>query len=372
MRKLLILTAVVLSLSASFSSLVHAEEAGSRDYLKSVPGPRNWLYFGFNGGYSKVNVDSSVRESDKNGYQLNFKILGSRYYRDWVADLGAGYFYNSVSGDDLTSVLRNAEVVVRTRAGFVEFSPRYRFNERWQLGPVVNALFGTDVSFDESESQNNKNLAFIVGPRVQYEIGTDTARWRFGLQAMTDLNIEKRGVYLVQADIQFGIPFLNSDHSAPPPAPVAAPLPPRPQAPKFAEIMPDNNVKIYLGEAVLRFRTAQSNLRPSSREILAKISKYLVKSKDLWEHMRVEGHADRRGKLNYNMKLSRARADTVLKELARLGVEKKKLKAEGFGPNRPIDPADDLEAYALNRRVEIWLDGVSDPATITRDLNELH
>ena len=49
----------------------------------------------------------------------------------------------------------------------------------------------------------------------------------------------------------------------------------------------------------------------------------------------------------------------------------KKLKSEGFGPTRPIDPADDLEAYALNRRVELSLDGVTDPEAIVRDLNEL-
>jgi len=38
---------------------------------------------------------------------------------------------------------------------------------------------------------------------------------------------------------------------------------------------------------------------------------------------------------------------------------------------RPIDPADDLEAFALNRRVELWIDGVANPEALVRDLNEL-
>jgi outer membrane protein OmpA-like peptidoglycan-associated protein len=58
-------------------------------------------------------------------------------------------------------------------------------------------------------------------------------------------------------------------------------------------------------------------------------------------------------------------------ELVKLGAPKDKLSTEGFGPTRPIDPADDVEAYALNRRVELWIDGVTDPDAVVRDLNEL-
>jgi OOP family OmpA-OmpF porin len=72
-----------------------------------------------------------------------------------------------------------------------------------------------------------------------------------------------------------------------------------------------------------------------------------------------------------NMRLSQKRADRVKRELSKLGVPKNKLTAEGFGPTRPIDPADDMEAYALNRRVEIWIDGVVNPEALVRDLNEL-
>lgn len=365
---------VIAFLAASLlvSSSVRAD--GERDHLATNPAPRNWLYFGFNGGISSVGVDDTINESDKSGYQFNLKLLGSRYWRDWVLDLGVGYFYNQVSGDDLASTLQDAEVTVRTRAGFVELSPRYRFDENWQVGPVFNALFGTDVSFDESETLNNKNFAFLIGPRLQYEIGDDSSRWRFGMQFMTDLNIANRSVMLVQADVQYGIPFGNKSESprAEEPAPAPSPTPTgRPQAPQFAEVTSSNAVKIYLGEAVLRFRTAKSDLRPSSREILAKVAKYLVKYSDAWGSMRVEGHADKRGKLEYNNRLSRARAESVVGELAKLGIPRKKMKAEGFGPSRPIDPEEDLEAYALNRRVEIWLDEVKDPYSISRDLNEL-
>ncbi len=355
----------VLTLAAS-----SALAAEVRDELETIPVPRQWLYFGANAGYSSVNTSQRL-ESDKNGYQFNVKLLGSQYWRDWVGDLGVGYFYNRVSGTDLTSNLINAKVYVRTKAAFIELSPRYRFNENWQLGPVVNGLFGTDVSFDESETVDNKRFAFMAGARLQYEVGDNESRWRFGAQAMKDFNISNRNVLLVQADIQYGIPLGSTKASEPKeeaPAPVVYK---RPVAPKFAEATTENSVKIYLGEAVLRFKTAKSELRPSSREILAKLSTYLVRNGNAWKAMRIEGHADKRGKIDYNFKLALARANRVKSELNLLGVANQKMSTKSYGITRPIDPADDLEAYALNRRVEIWLDGVSDAATVTRDLNEL-
>jgi outer membrane protein OmpA-like peptidoglycan-associated protein len=104
---------------------------------------------------------------------------------------------------------------------------------------------------------------------------------------------------------------------------------------------------------------------------LVKVAKYLKASPDAWQKMRIDGHADKRGRLEYNMKLSRTRAERVLRELTRLGVPGGKLAAEGYGPTRPIDTAEDLEAYALNRRVELWIDGVTNPEATVRDLNEL-
>jgi outer membrane protein OmpA-like peptidoglycan-associated protein len=341
-----------------------------RDELETIPMPRQWLYFGGNAGYSSVNTAQRL-ESNKNGYQFNVKLLGSQYWRDWVGDLGVGYFYNRVSGTDLTSNLIDAKVYVRTKAAFLELSPRYRFNENWQLGPVVNGLFGTDVSFDESETVDNKKFALMAGLRLQYEVGDNESRWRFGAQAMKDFNVSNRNVLLVQADIQYGIP-LGSSKATEPKAEEAAPVVyQRPVAPRFAEVTAENNVKIYLGEAVLRFKTAKSELRPSSREILAKLSTYLVRNGNAWKSMRIEGHADKRGKVDYNFKLALARANRVKSELNLLGVANQKMSTKSYGITRPIDPADDLEAYALNRRVEIWLDGVSDAVKLTRDLNEL-
>ncbi len=343
-----------------------------------------WLYFGGNAGYTSVSPSSAIRESKRTGYAVHVKALLSKYWTDWVADLGLGYQHHRASGDDQFSPLVNPKVKVITRSGFVEFSPRYRLGRRWQLGPVFNGFFGTDVAFDESTTRDNKSFSLAGGLRADYETNFGAAnRWRFGAQALRDLTVADRGIWWVMADVQFGF-SLGGKTSAPAAVATSSALsaetlavtapasPKRPIAPRFAEVvMPEKSVKIYLGEAVLRFHTASFKLRPSSRQILQRVSHYLKQSPEAWKTMRVDGHADKRGKLDYNMRLSRERAERVKRELVTLGVPAEKISTEGYGPNRPIDATEDLEAYALNRRVELWIDGVVDPDALVRDLNEL-
>ncbi len=339
---------------------------------------RLWLYFGADLGYTAVKPDATLRESSRSGYAAHLKVLGSKYWEKWVGDLGIGYQQHQASGNDRFSVLPDATINVKTRSAFVEFSPRYRLDPNWQLGAAFNGFFGTDVAFDESTATDNSGFALAGGVRVDYETPGEAHRWRFGAQILHDITIAGRGIWWMMADIQFGIPLFGGESAPaavePAPAPSPVPVvetPKRPVAPKFAEVTPEKGVKVYLGEAVLRFKTASAELRPSSKQILEKVAKYLKKSPDSWQKMRVDGHADKRGKIEYNNRLSKARAEKVKSELAKLGVPKKKLTAEGFGPSHPIDPADDLEAYALNRRVELSIDGVTDPEAIVRDLNDL-
>ncbi len=67
----------------------------------------------------------------------------------------------------------------------------------------------------------------------------------------------------------------------------------------------------------------------------------------------VEGHADKRGDDQYNMTLSRQRAENVANVLARQAVDPARLNIVGFGETRPVDPGDNAAAYERNRRVEI-------------------
>ncbi len=65
------------------------------------------------------------------------------------------------------------------------------------------------------------------------------------------------------------------------------------------------------------------------------------------------GHTDSTGNAEYNMGLSKRRAQSVADYLVSTGVEPEKLRVTGRGKNDPIASNDTEEGRALNRRVDI-------------------
>jgi outer membrane protein OmpA-like peptidoglycan-associated protein len=66
----------------------------------------------------------------------------------------------------------------------------------------------------------------------------------------------------------------------------------------------------------------------------------------------IQGHADERGSDGYNVKLTRARAASVMNALIERGVLKERLRSAGYGERCPVDPKHNAKAWEKNRRVE--------------------
>lgn len=66
----------------------------------------------------------------------------------------------------------------------------------------------------------------------------------------------------------------------------------------------------------------------------------------------VEGHCDERGTNEYNMALGDRRARSARDYLTNLGVDPSVLSTVSYGEERPVDPASNESAWALNRRAE--------------------
>ena len=77
--------------------------------------------------------------------------------------------------------------------------------------------------------------------------------------------------------------------------------------------------------------------------------------------LRLEGHADERGSIEYNLALGGRRAESVREFLAALGVSVEQLTATSFGKERPLVNRSDEGAWAQNRRVEFVITSVSGP-----------
>lgn len=72
--------------------------------------------------------------------------------------------------------------------------------------------------------------------------------------------------------------------------------------------------------------------------------------------IRIEGHTDSVGANASNQRLSEARANAVRDYLVRKGIEPARLKAVGYGEDRPIDDNATDAGRAVNRRVEFHIE----------------
>jgi len=68
--------------------------------------------------------------------------------------------------------------------------------------------------------------------------------------------------------------------------------------------------------------------------------------------VRIEGHCDERGTVEYNLALGDRRARAAKDHLISLGISGNKLRTISYGKERPADPGHNEQAWALNRRAE--------------------
>ena len=109
----------------------------------------------------------------------------------------------------------------------------------------------------------------------------------------------------------------------------------------------DGRVVIY----GLYFDFDQATIKPESAPQLAEMVSYLTA--DSAAKVYVVGHTDNKGKLEYNITLSTARAEAVTAALIAAGINKTRLIAKGLGPLAPLATNQSEDGQAKNRRVEL-------------------
>jgi len=102
----------------------------------------------------------------------------------------------------------------------------------------------------------------------------------------------------------------------------------------------------------IHFDTDKAVVKPESAETIAEIAKLLKAEPTL--KLYVVGHTDNQGGLDYNLGLSRRRAQAVVDELTkRHGIAAARLTPAGVAMLAPKAPNDSEEGRAKNRRVEL-------------------
>jgi len=90
---------------------------------------------------------------------------------------------------------------------------------------------------------------------------------------------------------------------------------------------------------------------PNSTKILEATVKGLQKFDSV--KVEISGHTDNVGSLEFNEKLSQARADAVRNYLIRKGIAEDRIVAVGYGYSRPRGDNRTEQGRAMNRRIEI-------------------
>jgi outer membrane protein OmpA-like peptidoglycan-associated protein len=101
----------------------------------------------------------------------------------------------------------------------------------------------------------------------------------------------------------------------------------------------------------VKFKTGSAEIEEDSHSLLDQVA-LTMKANPQVKKIRVEGHTDDTGPNDKNQKLSQARADAVRDYLIKKGVDSRRLKAKGYGEDKPLDDDTTPEARAKNRRVE--------------------
>ncbi len=109
-------------------------------------------------------------------------------------------------------------------------------------------------------------------------------------------------------------------------------------------------IRITFDSGIL-FDVAKADLKPISKENIAKLANTLKKYEDT--HILIEGHTDATGSDEYNLDLSRKRAQSVAGYLESLGVGSVRFTITGYGEVQPVADNESDSGRASNRRVEL-------------------
>lgn len=214
--------------------------------------------------------------------------------------------------------------------------------------------------------------------------GLTHARFESSRESPAELLVSAKSTYGQWAFFVGGGPGLNHGYGEPnirvlagaswawkpapkPPAPPAPPEPPEPPAPPPPP--PPKPEPINTTEWVDTVLTLPSDvmfefdsclINPRSHEMLQGVATTL-KDNPAWGNIRIEGYADSTGDDDYNLRLSRCRAERVVAFLVKQGVAAERLSYLGFGARCHRAPNDSEDNRQKNRRVEFVRDQENNP-----------
>ncbi|HET9917512.1 MAG TPA: OmpA family protein [Candidatus Binatia bacterium] len=236
------------------------------------------------------------------------------------------------------------------------------------IGLAAQTSFAAPDQYDDSQSHPLRVLAYLTHPigwLAEWTIfrpfhllvsGTEPQEAFFGHTPHPPVLAEPQPWH--NYGVAKKVPVQTARVAPPPPAPV-----PLPEHVKIVEVPVEKTVfqeKIVEREKIVEvdrlvFTPVAFDFDSARLTDLGKGQVYLAAQR-LKERgnltIAVEGHTDNRGDESYNQNLGLRRAQTVMNELASLGIDPSRMSSASIGESKPLIEQDTAWARAINRRVE--------------------
>ena len=111
----------------------------------------------------------------------------------------------------------------------------------------------------------------------------------------------------------------------------------------------ERGIVLTIGDVL--FATGKADLSANANKSVATLAEFLGKNPN--RNVLIEGHTDSVGKDDYNLALSRKRADSVKDKLVEGGIEAGRITSVGYGKTFPVASNDTKAGKAQNRRVDV-------------------
>lgn len=106
--------------------------------------------------------------------------------------------------------------------------------------------------------------------------------------------------------------------------------------------------KVDLSFRNINFDYDKYDLTHEARDVLANHARLLKENPEI--KLKIEGHCDERGTIEYNLALGENRAYSVKNYLVNYGINSNRLSTISYGKERPLDTRPTPEGWAKNRR----------------------
>ncbi|HEV2854064.1 MAG TPA: OmpA family protein [Thermoanaerobaculia bacterium] len=126
---------------------------------------------------------------------------------------------------------------------------------------------------------------------------------------------------------------------------------------RLADVRQEERGLVVTLPGSIYFEVNKAVIQPAMRSRLTEIARAMAAAGD--SAILIEGHTDSDGSNEYNLELSRLRAEAVRSVLVAGGVPPDRVQTLGYGETKPIASNASASGKAQNRRVEIVLQGSS-------------